>query len=121
MVPADWTLVLLLEPGVDALLVMHVHARQQPHFFTFGERQQTNTEADSCVTAANTAAQGRKSVGRACSPALRIFAGRAGVNVFGLDERSAMAVQGALRDVHHRIATVTSRRRKSLQVRKKEV
>jgi hypothetical protein len=39
---------------------MHVHARQQPHFFTFGERQQTNTEADSRVTAAITAALQRR-------------------------------------------------------------
>ena len=58
--PAHRTLILLHEPGVDALLVMHVHARQQPHFFTFGERQQTNTEADSRVTAAITAALQRR-------------------------------------------------------------
>jgi hypothetical protein len=39
---------------------MHVHAGQQPHFVTFGERHQTNTEADSRITAAITAALQRR-------------------------------------------------------------
>jgi hypothetical protein len=41
--PADGALILLQEPRIDALLVMHVHAGQQSHFITFRKRQQTNT------------------------------------------------------------------------------
>ena len=34
--PADRTLIFLNDPRVDACLVVHVHARQQPDFIAFG-------------------------------------------------------------------------------------
>ena len=43
LLPAHGALILLQEPRVDALLVMHMHAGQQSHFIALSKRHQTNT------------------------------------------------------------------------------
>jgi hypothetical protein len=47
--PADRALIFLYEPGIDALLVMHVHAWQQPHFIAFRKRHKTNAASNTCI------------------------------------------------------------------------
>lgn len=47
--PADRALIFLYEPGIDALLVMHVHAWQQPHFIAFRKRYKTNAVSNTCI------------------------------------------------------------------------
>lgn len=42
--PAHRTVILLHDPGVDAILVIEVHARQQPHLIASSQMSQTNTE-----------------------------------------------------------------------------
>jgi hypothetical protein len=43
LLPAHGTLILLQEPRVNALLVMHMHAGQQSHFIALSKRHETNT------------------------------------------------------------------------------
>jgi hypothetical protein len=47
--PADRALIFLPEPGIDALLVMHMHAGKQPHLIAFAKRNQTNTATNTRI------------------------------------------------------------------------
>ncbi len=53
--PAYRALIFLYEPGIDALLVMHVHAWQEPHFIAFRKWYKTNAASNTCINIARMA------------------------------------------------------------------
>jgi len=90
--PANGALILLHKPRVNAVLMMHVHAGQQPQFIALRERHQTNTAAQARVNVGKTQALLCSKEGGTHAPALRVFAGGTRINVFGLYEGGTVVV-----------------------------
>jgi hypothetical protein len=55
LLPAHGTMILLHDPGIDAILVIEVHARQHPHLVTTSQRSQTDTEQFERISASMSA------------------------------------------------------------------